>query len=90
LYTLLPGAGSYSIVAEGPERGFLGPTRNNNTFDVSSNGSFVEVAYFIKIPPTPPPTATSTRAFTVAPLRIWSRRRYLRMSFGFVFVSIRG
>jgi hypothetical protein len=60
LCTLVPGNGSYSIVAEGRERGFLGPTEDNNTFDVLSTGSFFEVAYFIKIPPTPTPTPRPT------------------------------
>jgi hypothetical protein len=34
--------------------------------------------------------ATGTATFTAAPLRIGSRRRYLRLSFGFVFVGLRG
>jgi hypothetical protein len=66
LYTLVPGEGSYSIVAEGPERGFLGPTEDNNTFEVSSNGSFFNVAYFIQIQPTPAATASPSEAFAAS------------------------
>jgi hypothetical protein len=54
------------MVAEGPDRGFVGPSEDNNTFEVSSNGSFYEVAYFIKIPPTPAPAASRSDAFAVS------------------------
>jgi hypothetical protein len=66
LYTLLPGEGSYSIIVDGPERGFLGPTQDNNTFEVSADGSFFDVAYFIWTghPRTPPPSASPTEAFS--------------------------
>jgi hypothetical protein len=58
LFIKLAGEGSYSIDAEGPRRGLLGPTEGNNTFEVPSNGHFFRVGYFIG--PTPAPTPTPT------------------------------
>jgi hypothetical protein len=73
LFILVPDAGSYSIVAEGPSRGFLGPSEGSNAFPVP-NASFFPVAYFTFIPAsTPPPTPTPTGAFIAsAPLPISS------------------
>jgi hypothetical protein len=51
LFALVPNEESYSILAEGAERGFLGPSQDANTFVVPSIGSFVPTAYFNSIPP---------------------------------------
>jgi hypothetical protein len=59
LFTLLPDAGLYQIIAEGAVRGFLGPSREENTFQVLSNGSFFSEAYFNDIPATPSRTLSS-------------------------------
>jgi hypothetical protein len=66
LYTLVAGEGSDSLVAEGRERGFLGPTEDNNTFEVSSNGSFFPVAYFIGPTPAATPTPSPSEAFAAS------------------------
>jgi hypothetical protein len=74
LLTSVPGEGSYSIVAEGPSRGFLGPTEDDNVFPVSPNGSFFPAAYFTAIASTPRPTpaASPTDAFVESALAISS------------------
>jgi hypothetical protein len=53
LFVLVAGEGSYWIVAEGPSRGFLGPTEDSSAFPILSNGSFFPAAYFTFIPATP-------------------------------------
>jgi hypothetical protein len=58
LFILLPTSGSYLIDLEGRSQGWLGPTRNNNTFEVSSDGSFFPIAYFTFISPEPQPLRT--------------------------------
>jgi hypothetical protein len=60
LLTLVPGAGSYSIVAEGPSRGFLCLPEGSMTFPVSLSASFFPTAYFTFIPATPSPTSGPT------------------------------
>jgi hypothetical protein len=78
LFMTLPGAGSYSMVAEGPLTGWIAPTQYPDPFNVSSTGSFVSIAYFL--PPTPVPTPTPTPSdaflescsFDVSHRHLWS------------------
>jgi hypothetical protein len=58
LFTLVPDAGSYSIIAEGGVTGFLGPSASETGFDVSSTVSFFQEAYFIESTPMPSVTPT--------------------------------
>jgi hypothetical protein len=66
LFVLVPGEGSYWIVAEGPSRGFLSPTEDSRAFTVSSNGSFFPVAHFIGPTPTPSNAFVESAAPTIS------------------------
>jgi hypothetical protein len=97
IFTVVPESGRYSIIAEGAERGFLGPSDEDNGFEISSTSSFVTKAGFESILPTltPPTTAWPTfldspsSPFTARIDRVWRRRSVLRGSFGFLFWSHR-
>jgi hypothetical protein len=62
LFTLVPGDGLYSIVAEGPERGFLGPSEGATGFQVETGGSAFPQAYLTLITPTVSHSAISTES----------------------------
>jgi hypothetical protein len=64
LFTLVPGAGSYSIVVEGTLGGLIAPTPGAGPFPVSSNGSFFSVASFVVPTRTPTPTRSLTHSPT--------------------------
>jgi hypothetical protein len=60
LLILVPGAGSYSILADGPFTGYLSPTRSIDPFSVAPNGSFFSVGYFMAPSPKPTPSPKGT------------------------------
>jgi hypothetical protein len=66
LFALVPGAGSRSIIAEGPARGFLSPAEGATAFDVVLPRSFFTEAYFTFIGGTPEPTSTPAGTSTPA------------------------
>jgi hypothetical protein len=87
LFALVPGAGNHSIIAEGAVSGFLGPSEEEDSFDVESAGSFFSRGYFNLI--TQPTqtlsasvteTASSSFCFTH-----WGKRISIRRS---AFVAI--
>jgi hypothetical protein len=65
LFTLVPGEGQYTIIADGGVRGFLGPADADAVFRVSGSGSFFSHAYLNVIARTLPLTATPTSYFTI-------------------------
>jgi hypothetical protein len=70
LFILVPEEGTYSIVAEGSSRGFLGPSESEYAFMASSSGTFVSSAYFTSISATATasdPARTSPNATPHAP-----------------------
>jgi hypothetical protein len=59
LFSLVAGPGSYSIVAEGSKRGFLGPSEGEISFEVSASTFFFPHGYFTFIAATESRPATS-------------------------------
>jgi hypothetical protein len=64
LFASVDRGGTYSIVVDGPLRGFLVPSEDSDTFAVSSDGSFFPVGYFVAT--TPRPTFTPRPTLTMA------------------------
>jgi hypothetical protein len=76
VFALVPSPGSYSVVAEGPLKGLLGPSEGSNSFGVSASGSFYSVAYFIG--PTPTPSEAFVEGEFIAGLELQTIKDLMR------------
>jgi hypothetical protein len=83
LFTLVPGEGLHSILADGPASGFLVPSDGETSFPVSSHGSFFPQAYFRPLHRTPRPTTSpSPSAYFTRSANDLRKRRSLLVATG--------
>jgi hypothetical protein len=94
LFTLVPGQGSYSIVAEGAARGLLSTAEEETVFAVPSTGSFIPKAGFTVLAPTPAPSPINTippspsLSFTTWRGRIWHQKSVFIATSLFLFFPL--